>query len=70
MYGIGEKLLRLIEIKGLDNISFGEIIGVKPVTVGEMITEVRPFGGKYLKILVIKKPNINLNWFLTGNGDM
>jgi|GEM_PF-3272632 len=70
MGGIGERLLQLIEIEGLDNSSFGEIIGVKPGTVGEMITEVRPFGGKYLKILAIKKPNINLNWFLTGNGDM
>jgi len=74
-----KRFIRLIEYFGfsdvnknnkLDKSGFAKYIGVHQTTIGDITLNRTGIGTKVLMALSAKNPDININWILTGEGDM
>ena len=76
---VNKRFSRLVEYLGyadvnknnkLDKSGFAQYIGVSAATIGQIISNQKGIGSKVLMALSAKNPDININWILTGEGDM
>lgn len=63
-----ETLIREGLIK--DKQDLAEQIGVKMSTLQNIIYGINPLSGKFVKILSLKYPFLNMDWLENGNGDI
>lgn len=67
---IGERLSYLIDSKGLNKSKFSKEYGFTDSAIRAMCSGDKPIGMKIIKRLVEVFPNLNLNWFLFGEGSI
>ena len=66
---IGERLKYIRHVKGLTAKALANILNIPVRTIGGYERDENPPNEKFLKLL-IEKLNVNINWLLTGNGDV
>lgn len=67
---IVERLLVFMRKSGLNQSSLSKNIGVSQSTIATLIKRNRGFNTEILEALTVAEPNLNINWLLTGNGEM
>lgn len=70
MEKIGERLSYLIDSKGLNKSQFSKEYGFTDSAIRAMCSGDKPIGMKIVKRLIEVFPNLNLNWFLFGEGSI
>lgn len=54
----------------LTQVEFGEVVGLKPAQVSDMLNGKRPITDKTISKILSKFPDIDSDWLLTGQGEM
>ena len=65
-----ERLLKLIEALGMNVLSFSKYIGVSDGTTRMYTTRGSKPGSDYLEKIILANDRINIEWLLTGKGEM
>lgn len=65
-----ERLLKLIEALGMNVLSFSNYIGVSDGTTRMYTTRGSKPGSDYLEKIILANDRINIEWLLTGKGEM
>ncbi|MGV3588508.1 MAG: LexA family transcriptional regulator [Adhaeribacter sp.] len=65
-----ERLLKLIEALGMNVLSFSKYIGVSDGTTRMYTTRGSKPGSDYLEKIILANDRINIEWLLTGRGEM
>jgi len=64
---VKERLKKFIKEKGINASEFGRIIGVSPSFISSMRVSIQP---DKIESIALKFPELNIQWLLTGEGDM
>ncbi|GEO06444.1 transcriptional regulator [Adhaeribacter aerolatus] len=65
-----ERLLKLIDALGMNVLSFSKYIGVSDGTTRMYTTRGSKPGSDYLEKIILANDRINIEWLLTGRGEM
>lgn len=70
MDGFANRLIQLIEKEKLSATSFAERIGIQRSTLSHLFSGRNKPGFEFLIKITDEFPLLNLNWLITGNGEM
>jgi len=66
----GVRFEQIINRLDLTQVAVGELVGLSQSYISQMITGARPISKKILQFIAKSHPQVNLEWLLTGNGEM
>lgn len=67
---IHERFSYLIETLGYTQVSLAQLIGISQGYVSQLMTGQRSITTKILRNITKLRPEVNINWVLTGDGEM
>lgn len=67
---VNQRLKQFVERKKLSNKEFANSILVSEVSVSRWFSLIESFPLKHLNTLLLKFPDLNARWLITGDGDM
>ncbi|MFZ4547732.1 MAG: helix-turn-helix domain-containing protein [Bacteroidales bacterium] len=70
MNNVGERLEQLLKSLGVNAKQFAQIIGEKEAKISAYKNNLYYPGSKTLINIMLKYKNLNINWFLLGEGEM
>lgn len=67
LHTVKERLTQYLEIKKISKSEFGRVVGVSSAYVSSITRTISP---RILKTIGLKYPDLNIEWLLTGEGEM
>lgn len=64
---VKERLILYLRSKGIPRVIFSRTIGVSDTYIGSMRESIQP---DKLKVITVRYPDLNIEWLLTGEGEM